>query len=167
MAKKAVVTVSDRTPISAKIQNRLKHPFGVTDTALPLKNPQRWQMRIFDRGFRSNRISEAAYKGWVPLEPADLDCDPEDYGWRVDAGKIVRGDRGTEILMKMPRPDWQAVEAAKTEANIKSTLGEKANKQTILERAEAELGDEGASAMHRMLNRMEIKDTLESPLERD
>lgn len=164
---KAKVIVKDRTPIRAAIANRIKHPFGMSESALPLKDPRRWQQRIFDRGFRNNRISEAKYKGWVPLEPEDIEGDPEDYGWRVDGHQIVRGDRGSEIVMKMQKDEWKLVNQAKTAANVKQTFGIKQTKAAILERSSQEQGDQATSFLAKAMQTMQVQDKLETPLEDD
>ena len=164
---KAKVIVQDRTPIRAAIADRVKHPFGRSDMALPLKNPERWQQRAFNRNFMPNRFSDATHKGWMPLESEDVEGRVEDYGWRIENDRIVRGDRGEEWLGKMLMSEWKAVEKAKTAHNITSTFGSKATKQTILERSSAEQGDEATSFLDKSLARMEVKDTLASAVDED
>mgnify|MGYP001567606094 CR=1 FL=1 len=165
---KPKVTVTDRnTPLRAAIAQRIKTPFGRADTAIPLKEPRKWKQRAFDRRFMANRFSEATHKGWMPLEVADLAGDPEDYGWRVDNGRLVRGDRGEEWLGKMLMSEWRLVEQAKTESNIRQTFGIKQTKQAILDRSSAEQGDEATSFLAKSLARMEVTDKLEQALDED
>ena len=161
MAKRAKVTVSDRTPMRAAIANRLKHPFGRSTTAIPLKEPKRWELRIVDAHMRNDRLSEVKDKGWDFVEPEDVACDVQDYGFRQDGRRIVRGDRGSEVLMKMEREEWRLVQRAKTEANIRQTHGVKEQKKTILERSSAEQGDQATTFLDKALSHMEVRDSLE------
>jgi hypothetical protein len=63
--------------------------------------------------------------------------------------------------MKMPKADYDAVQQAKSDWNRRQALGNKETKATIVERASAELGDEGADFLNRSISNVTISDTYE------
>lgn len=106
------------------IDRRLKHPFGQPSRDIPLKGDKRgWVVRTFAADpEHPNRHYDAVHRlGWVPLTPADLVHSVESMGFVVSpAGNIVRGAKGEEMLMAMPQADYDRVQKAKSDANLKS-----------------------------------------------
>jgi len=153
------VVVRERSEIVAR---RLKNPNAGNAMEIPLKEPRRWQLRIFNADAATNRISYAQQKGWIFAQPADIEGRIDDYGLENRDGRLVLGERGKEVLMKMPRDDFQDIQKAKTAYNLQTTFGTKQIKTAIVEQAaQQEGGDEGADFLSRSLAKLEIQDTLE------
>lgn len=160
MPPKKAIVVKERSEI---VQRRLKDPFGQQALILPLKEPKRWELHIANSTAHSGRIAEMIGKGWTFVTLEDLEGKVEDYGYEARDGRIVRGHRGEEVLMKMEREDFRAIQKAKAAQNITSTFGAKQVKDAILSRAEQEPdGDQGADFLNRSLRNIEIKDSLET-----
>lgn len=106
------------------IDRRLKHPFGTPSRDIPLKGEKKgWVVRTFAADpEHPNRHYDAVHRlGWVPLTPADLVHSVDSMGFVVSAsGHIVRGAKGEEMLMAMPQEDYDRVQKAKSDANLKS-----------------------------------------------
>ena len=152
-----------KRPISV-IERRLKSGsiFGTSSKPIPLTEPDRWTIRIINSQISDGHIYDIqAEKGWVYAEPADLAVQPHEVGFREMAGRLVRGDKGSEVLMKMERKDYAAIQKAKDQANRTQTFGKKATQQAILNAAGTGLGDQGASFLERALpSQIEVKDSL-------
>ena len=99
--------------------------------------------------------------GWDFATVEDLEGPPGDYGFELRQGRLVRGLRGQEVLMRMHREDRAAIAKAKTELNLRQALGPMAVKQAIVEKASADLGDESASFLNDQLSKVTITDTME------
>ncbi len=160
MPRAPIVKVKERSEI---VKRRLANPNAGNALALPLKEPRRWQIRIFNADAATNRLSYAQQKGWVFAEPDDFEGKLSDHGLEVRDGRVVQGERGKEVVMKMPKEDFQDIQKAKAVANITSTFGIKKVKDAIVEHAaKEEGGDQGADFLSRQLNHIEIKDSLET-----
>lgn len=158
------VTVIRRSDI---IERRLKNPLGGSSEPIPCRERDRagaplWEFYIADRTLRPDYLRYMIQdRGWEYAEPRDIDGPPEDFGFEHRDGRLVRGERGNEVLLKMRRADREAVLKAQSDWNRQQALGIKENKQAIVDRASNELGDEGADFLHRNLRELEITDTME------
>ena len=151
-----------KKPITV-IERRLKSGsiFGTSSKPIPLTEPKRWTVRIVNSQVSEGHVYDLqAEKGWVYAEASDLAVQPHEVGFRDMGGRLVRGDKGSEVLMKMEREDYRAIQTAKDAANRKSTFGSRATKQAIINAASAQLGDQGADFLHRSVNSVEVKDSL-------
>lgn len=99
--------------------------------------------------------------GWEFATPDDVEGSPEDFGFELRDGRLVRGHRGAEVLMKMRMVDREAILQAKSDWNRRHALGSKETKATIVERASQELGDEGADFLNRSISNIKVEDTYE------
>lgn len=157
MAKKPLpkVTVLDR---------RLRNPFGAPSMAITLKTPGDWTVRIVHSNVRAGRLHDmTANKGWVYVEPNELDGSPMDLGFRVVDNRIVRGEHGEEVLMKIAQADFDAIQEAKGEANIKA-LG---SKQTTERAAQATAKEFGSEAGDTVFQNITVTDSRVNELEPD
>ena len=153
---KRPITVVERRLASGSI-------FTVGSRSIPLREPDRWELRIVNGQISDAHVWELqAEKGWVYLEPGDLAVKAEEIGFRVHAGRVVRGTHGHEVIMKMPKSDYQQIVALKDAENRKHTFGDKANKAAIVAAA-SQLPDGGQAAefLNRAVSGVQIKDTLE------
>lgn len=157
-AKKVIV--KERSEL---VTRRLKDPFGHVQQAIPLKEPKRWELHVANSTAHAGRIAEMLTKGWVFVTADDIEGPIQDHGYELRDGRVVRGHRGEEVLMKMEQEDFRAIQKAKAAQNIQSTFGAKDVKNAIVERAAQEPdGDRGASFLERSLRHIEIKDSLDT-----
>jgi len=147
MAKKhsAVVEAAPTTtlPRISVLERRLQNPFGDGSPAVRLKAPG-WTLHVVNSGLRAGRYHDVTRnKGWVPVEIGEIDGDPMDFGFDVKDGRIVRGERGQEVLVKMPTRDYAEIQMSK-DAHNKRQVGGKAVKQAAVDKAAKEYGDQAA-----------------------
>lgn len=137
--------------------------FAASSRPIPLVEPERWTVRIVNSQISDAHLWEMqAEKGWIYAEPTDLAVQPHEIGFRVQDGRLVRGVQGHEVLMKMARAEYEAIQRAKDAENRKNTFGAKALKQTVLGAAQAEPdGARGAEFLDRHMQHITIKDSLE------
>lgn len=165
MAKK-----SDPIPAAPKVKHvpkvtvlerRLQNPFGDGSQAIKLKEPG-WALHIFDTS-RPGRFHYAKReKGWEPVLPEDLDGTAEDLGFDIVDGRVVRGERGKEVLMKMPQDMYDKIALRKAEVTTQSNSPRQL-KRDIMEQTAATYSDQAADYLNRNVT---IKDTREPvPLE--
>lgn len=145
-------------PKVSVVERRLANPFGAPSVEITLKTAGRWAIRIVNSAIRSGRYYDVVHnKGWVPVEPGELDGRPEEYGLKELDGRLVRGDRGEEVLMKMPEADYEAIQRAKAEHNLKG-LGKKQVLESAASMAASQgMGDQAAETIYR--SNMEITDS--------
>ena len=147
------------------IERRLKsgEAFAGGSKAIPIRDPDMWTLRIVNSHISDVHIWEMqAEKGWVFLEPKDLAVKPEEIGFRVQDGRVVRGTQGAEVIMKMRRSDYVAIQAQKDQQNRDRTFGQKAARTTILRAADEEdRTGRGAELLERSINEIKIKDSVE------
>lgn len=158
MAKgaKREITIVERRLQSGSI-------FAASSRPIPLVDPKRWTVRIVNSQISDARLYEMqADKGWVYAELGDLAVKPEEIGFRVQDGRIVRGTHGQEVLMKMEQKDYRAIQTYKDAENRRNTFGSKALKATVVGAAQAEPGGErGAEFLNRHLQNITVTDSKE------
>lgn len=137
--------------------------FAASSQPIPLKEPDRWTLRIVNSQISDAHLWEMlAVKGWVYATPEDLAIDPHEIGFRIQDGRIVRGVHGHEVLMKMPKADYQAVVTEKDRTNRRNTFGTKALKDAVVSAAQQEPdGDRGATFLDRHLKSISVTDGYE------
>lgn len=166
MAKKA--TETPETPQApariSVISRRLQNPFGTPSREIPLKGEKAatpWVVRTFAADpEHPNRHYDAVHRlGWVPLERDDLAVSPESLGFTVTPdGRITRGPNGAEVLMGMPKADFDAVQKAKSDENLRKLTP----KYTRSEVAQATAKEHGSDAGDAVYNTFEQKDVSET-----
>lgn len=148
------------------IERRLKSGdvWAVGSGAIPLKDPRRWELRIANSDIRNGRVREMQHeKGWDFADEADLACTPYEIGFTLLDGRLVRGMHSQEVLMKMERTDYRAVQLAKDAEVRKNTFGKKAVKRAILQAAAQEPGgDQGAEFLNRAIQSVKTVDSREA-----
>ena len=87
-------------------------------------------------------------KGWEKVTPDEL-ADPEAIGGFVKSpeGFVTRGERGKEILMKMPSDYRTRIEKAKAVENIRM-MDPHRQKAQVAEAAGKQLGDEAGTFLN-------------------
>jgi len=118
---KKVQTAVQKLPRISVLQKRLAQPFGEGSPAIQLKEPG-WTVHVINTRIRPGRYHDVIRnKGWVPVAPEDIDGSVEDFGFDVRDGRVVRGDRGEEVVVKMPAEDYLEIQMAKDAANKRRT----------------------------------------------
>lgn len=150
-------------PAVSIIERRLQSGtiFGTSSKPIPLVEPKRWSLRIVNSQVSNSHLYDMqAEKGWVYAAPEDLAIRAEEIGFHVLDGRVVRGTQGTEVLMKMERADYQAVQREKDRVNREQTFGRHALKNTLVQAAGQQPdGDQGASFLDQALSRITVKDS--------
>ena len=152
MAKKTNATTAEVPvlPSISVLERRLQNPFGDGSPAVRLKQPG-WTLHVVNGALRPGRYHDVTRnKGWVPVEATEVDGDPMDFGFDVKEGRVVRGERGQEVLVKMPTRDYQEIMQAK-DAHNKRLVGGRAVKSAAVERTAKEHGDEAADLIDRSI----------------
>ena len=154
-----------------------KKPIGIIDRRLasgsvhtvggrsiPLVEPQRWTVRVVNSQISDARLWEMqAEKGWVYAEEADISIPVHEIGYRVMDGRLVKGERGQLVLMKMLQSDYAKIARAKDDANKEQTFGAKAVKNSIVNAVASEPGgDQGAEFIQNAVRSITVTDSREA-----
>jgi hypothetical protein len=126
------------------LQRRLSRPFGAPSTKVRMKEDG-WDARWFNAAIAADHIWRAKEQGWQGVVPAEL-ADPDQIGgFQVSPdGYVVRGDKGQELLMKLPS-DWRKqIQKSKTDQNLKN-MRPGVMKREVAEAAGRTLGDQAGS----------------------
>ena len=153
--------MAKKMPTVSVIERRLQAPniFRTSSEPIALTEPKAWVVRWMNSKLSPGRLFDVLHnKGWAYLEPADLACDVEEIGAVVRDNRIVRGERGEEVLMKMPSKDYKRIEKAKTEQTMKQTFGKKQLKDKILSEVPTEHGDRAAEWIAENVNTIKVQD---------
>lgn len=136
-------------PRISVLERRLQNPFGEPSSPVHLKEPgliARW----FNAAIIADKIWRAKQKGWTPVRPEDVvDLDQIGGYTKSPDGFIARGDRGQEVLMCMPREDFDQIQMAKTRHNNRNMGNPNRQKAELLEAAGKNLGSEAADFLNR------------------
>lgn len=137
----APAKVPDLTVFDRRI---LGNPFGDGSPAVRLKE-NGWTVRVVNTQLKPGRYHDIVRnKLWVPVLPDDLEGQAEDYGFDIKDGRVVRGERGIEVLVKMPTEQFRAIQMRKDAINQAQTSPRKL-KQDVLAQTAAAHGDQAAS----------------------
>lgn len=140
--------MAKKLPKVSVIERRKRNPFGASSVPITLKGGQAWAIRIINTSIKAGRYHDIVHnKGWLPVQADELDGRPEELGFRVMDDRLVRGEHGEEILMKMPQADFDAIQMAKADHNIKG-LGQKRAVEDAANRAAAQFGDQAGDAVY-------------------
>jgi hypothetical protein len=129
------------------LQRRLSRPFGAPSTKVKLTEDG-WDARWFNAAIAADHIWRAKEQGWQGVVPAEL-ADPDQIGgYQVSPdGYVVRGDKGQELLMKLPS-DWRKqIQVKKTEENLRN-MRPGVMKREVAEAAGRTLGDQAGQFMN-------------------
>ena len=122
----------------SEVERRLKSGaiFRAASSTIPMREVGRYALYIGNADISPQRIHELlAQKGWAYVSRDDLAIEPEAIGFREMDGRIVSGQHGHEVLLKMERSDYAKVQAEKDRRNRESTFSKKGIKDTLLNQA--------------------------------
>lgn len=138
-----------KIPATSILDRRLLHPFGAPSVPITLKDGGLWEIRIVDSQLRPARLHDARHtKGWEFVGPHEIDGSADEYGLRVMDGRLVRGENGREVLMKMPKDMFDRIAQAKAEQNLKG-LGKQATRELAAQATAKAFGDEAGDTVHK------------------
>jgi hypothetical protein len=138
-----------RKPHVAVYERAIQNPFGEPSEAIQLKDTSRI-CRWFNGGIQNDHIWRKKRRGWEPVKPDDVADVDQLGGYQTDAtGTIVRGERGQEVLMSMPKDIFARIQQAKTALNLKNVGNSAGMRQEVVEAASRSLGDQAADFLHR------------------
>ena len=141
------------------LDRRLKNPFGSGTVPITLKTPGRWEIRWVYAKLRSGHLYDMTHnKGWVFVEPDEIDGGTDEYGLTVKDNRLVRGDHGEEVLMKMPKETFDQIQLAKASANEKQ-LGKKQMREAVAQATSKEHGDQAGETVYDAFKYGDIVDT--------
>lgn len=157
---------ADAMPVPPRISvidRRLKNPFGMPSREIPLKGEKRtWVCRTFYASPENpNRHYNAVNElGWVPLKKSDIAVEIEAVGYVENpSGYLVRGEGGKEMLMAMPREDFERVQQAKSEANT-ARLRKSSVREGVAAAVGKEHGDEAGTSVYKHFEQTEHQETI-------
>ena len=152
MAKKALPKVS-------VLDRRLENPFGTGSVPITLRTPGNWEIRWVYSKMRPGHLYNMTHQqGWVFVEPEELDGSPDEYGLTAKDKRLVRGDHGEEVLMKMPAEMFAKIRQAKETANLKQ-LGVKQMRDSVAQASAKAMGDQAGDTVFDAFQHGEIKDS--------
>lgn len=152
MAKKqsAVVEAAPTKPALPRISvldRRLQNPFGDGSPPIRLKEAG-WTLHVVNSALRPGRYHDVVRnKGWVPVAPEEIEGDALDFGFDTKDGRVVRGERGQEVLVKMPTADYNDIAQAKATINSRQLAAKKV-KSDMAQKVAETFGDEAGEFAH-------------------
>jgi len=153
--------MAKKLPKVSVLDRRKLHPFGAPSQPVTLKTPGLWAIRIVNSKSRTGRLHDVIHnKGWVYVTPEELDGTPDELGFEAKDGRIVRGEHGEEVLVKMLQSDFDEIQAAKGRLNLKN-LGGKQMRDAVAQDAAKEHGSQAGDAVARQFDNMDVKDGRE------
>lgn len=137
-------------PRVSVLDRRLNDPFGMPSIPIQFKDTSligRW----FNAAISNDKIWIAKQvQGWSQVTPEMLVDLDQIGGYNVSAtNTIVRGDRGNEHLLCMPRDAFDKIQMAKSRKNLEKMGRSNATKQEVVEAASAKYGDEAGDFLNR------------------
>lgn len=141
---------------------RIHNPFNEPSAPIALKDDSR-EARWFNGAIGSDHVWRAKRKGWDQVRPDDVLDLEQIGGYQKSAdGYVVRGARGEEVLMSMPKVVRAAVMHAKTQQNIANMGNPNATKREVVEAAGQQLGSEAAEYLNSRIGPVGgVTDTIE------
>ena len=152
MAKKQTISV---------IERRLAAPsvFRTSSAPIPLKDTK-WMVRWENSAIGTDHIYRIVNDlGWEYAAAADLDCSVDEIGAQERDGRVVRGDKGAEVLVKMRKADYKSVQAKKDRENREQAFGKKSLQQAVVSGVAAEHGEQAAEFMAGQVKAITVTDT--------
>lgn len=133
--------------VNSDHQNKIRA--GATTCHLCKRPVRLWYVRFINTS-QENRWSQIRAKGYVPVLVSEL-YDEQDVSDLVKSGNdkyVRRGDRGQEILVKMPLELYMEIKKRQREMRKKDSLSARKVRRDLAEAAGRELGDEAGQTIH-------------------
>lgn len=151
MAKKAISVIERRLQGNSALQT--------PSQPIPLKE-KGWTLRWENSEIRPDQIWHCInVLGWNYVQPIEIDCGLDEIGANALDNRVVRGERGKEVLLKMRTSDWAKVQAKKNKENLELTFNKKKVQDAVLNAVGQEHGAEAADFVRK--SGMSVQDTRE------
>jgi hypothetical protein len=136
---------ADKPAISV-IERRLQGKSALQATSLPIPLKEKgWTVMWFNADISADHVWNAVnVLGWEYVLSSDIGCQLEEVGANERDGKVVRGERGKEVLLKMREADYKKVQSKKTRENLDVTFNPKRMKDTAVNAVGQAFGGEAA-----------------------
>lgn len=145
MAKKLNLSVIER-----RLQGESALAVGSVD--IPLKEAG-WTIRWENSEIAPDHIWRVINTlGWEYVAPEDIACPLEEVGAIAREGRVVRGERGKEILVKMRTADYKKIQAKKQRENLALTFDKQKLKQAVVGQVASAHGDQAADFINKSVN---------------
>lgn len=137
-----------------EIQERIGgNPFGHGTDTIPLKDGEYWATYIANSDADPNMHYDMTHnKKWKPCTKDDLEdgVTPESIGFRVaaDGQTLCRGQRGDEVVYKMPRHLREQILMAQTAQNNRGMGSAKKVKADVANATAGSFGSEAGDFAH-------------------
>src|SRR5438094_3352983 len=122
---------------------------GATTCHQCRKPARKWYVRYFNLT-QEGRHAQMRAKGFIPVEISDLqDADDVADLFRSDKDRYVRrGDRGQELLAKMPLELWNEIKRRQRDQRMADSIDARKLRDDLAEAAGTELGDEAGQDIY-------------------
>ena len=138
---------------------RLSQPFGETSQPIALVDSSK-ECHWFNAAIQNDHIWQKKRGGWDNVRPEDVVDTEQIGGFAVDAsGHIVRGERGQEVLMSMPKVVIRAIAMKKAEIN--KNLGRADKQRAGAIESLGQRDPEGADFLQKAARRFDVNDSYE------
>ncbi len=145
------------------IERRLANPLGKRSREIPLNESLKdWTVRVFTKDpEHPDRHYEAVHElGYVPCTREDFPVDPQSLGFSVSPdGKVTRGEKGQDMVMRIPTRDWKRIQQAKAAANLASIKKHKLKEEVAQATAKTH-GDEAGETVFKHYDQKEMVETI-------
>jgi hypothetical protein len=140
------------------LERRLLNPFGSGSVPITLKTEGEWEIRWVFSKLRSGHVYNMVHnKGWQFVEPGELMGSADEYGLTAKDNRLVRGDHGEEVLMKMPKEMFRQITKAKAEFNL-GQLGKKQMAEAAAQATAKEHGDQAGDSVFNAFKHGDVVD---------
>ena len=154
--------MAKKLPKVSIIDRRLENPFGSPSIPITLREGGPWEVRWFHAKLRPGRIHDAVQnKGWAFVEASELDGNVDEFGFTLKDNRVVRGEHGEEVLMKMLKSDFDKIQHAKAERNLRG-LGKQALRESAAQATANQYGSEAGDSVY---SHMDVKASKGEDLE--
>lgn len=146
----APILLKDEDPgACTNTEHQGKLALGATVCPACKRPARKWYVRYFNLGMEG-RHSQMREKGYIPVEIKDLHSadDVTDLFRSKEDTHVRRGDRGQEILCRMPLDAVLYIKRLQRDKRMAAAISPKKLKADLAEAAGAELGDEAGQTIH-------------------
>lgn len=148
-------------PKVSVLDRRKLHPFGAPSVAITLKTPGQWAIRVVNSKSRTGRLHDIIHnKGWAYVTPDEIDGTPDEYGFDAKDGRLVRGEHGEEVVVKMPQKDFDEIQKAKSDSNING-LSPKKTREAVAQETSTKFGDEAGETVFKNIEVNDGRERIE------
>lgn len=114
--------VGQLTPEQLQVlDRRLVNPVTYGDSRITLSVPGQWTLRWVNTSIEGRFDRATGMQGWVPVRPDELANRRQITNYKVTPdGYVSRGERMSEVLMRMPTAHYDRIQLRKTEINKRS-----------------------------------------------